>query len=88
MHVGVPTPGQHLFNSSTCVLTQSLDQTLFFFSLSQFSDENITFLAKYDMVILCHGYWDSSGTLVPAEVAMADAARRLRAARSSVNIIF
>jgi hypothetical protein len=54
----------------------------------QFSDENITFLTRYDMVILCHGYWDSDHKLVPAEIAMADAARRIKAKKPSVNVIF
>ena len=53
-----------------------------------FTDAEIELLGKFPLLLLCHGYYDASGTLVRAEEAMTAVATKIKARDPSVKILF
>ena len=53
-----------------------------------FTDAELELLGKFPLLLLCHGYYDASGTLVRAEEAMTAVATKIKARDPSVKILF
>ena len=53
-----------------------------------FNSTDISLLIKFPLVLLCHGYYDSAGTLVKAELAMANVAMQLKQRAPGIKVLF